>query len=48
VPLTRWLHDPTILELERSILREPAEPIFKTFSYQGTQQILLRNNLTQR
>ena len=47
-PLARWLQDPTIRELERSLLQEPSAPIFKLLSYHGTQQILLRNNLMQR
>jgi asparagine synthase (glutamine-hydrolysing) len=47
-PLARWLQDPTIHELERSLLQEAGAPIFKLLSYQGTQQILRRNNLMQR
>ena len=47
-PLARWLHDPTIRELERSLLQEPGAPIFKLLSYHGTQQILQRNSLMQR
>jgi asparagine synthase (glutamine-hydrolysing) len=48
VPLATWLHDPTVRDLERSVLRDPAAPIFKILSYHGTQQVLLRNNLMQR
>lgn len=47
-PLAIWLHDPTVCDLEQSMLRDPAAPIFKILSYHGTQQILLRNNLMQR
>jgi asparagine synthase (glutamine-hydrolysing) len=48
VPLAIWLHDPTVRDLERSVLRDPAAPIFKILSYHRTQQVLLRNNLMQR
>lgn len=47
-PIARWLQNPSIRELERSVLRDPSAPIFKVLSYHGTQQILLRNNLMQR
>lgn len=47
-PLARWFLHPSIFELEQSILRDSAAPIFKILSYHGTQQILLRNNLMQR
>lgn len=47
-PLTRWLKDPAIRELERSLLQEPGAPIFKHISHHGTQQLLRQNNLLQR
>lgn len=47
-PLARWLHDPIVRDLERSLLRDPAAPAFKILSYHGTQQILQRSNLMQR
>lgn len=47
-PLARWFRHPSINELEQSILRDPAAPIFKILSYHGTQQMLLRSNLMQR
>jgi asparagine synthase (glutamine-hydrolysing) len=43
-PLTRWLLDPAVRELERCCLQDPGAPIYEPLSYRGTQQILRRGH----
>lgn len=47
-PLTRWFQDSAIRELERCFLRSSDAPVYEIISYDGTQEILRRNNLMQR
>jgi asparagine synthase (glutamine-hydrolysing) len=47
-PLTRWLADRNIRALEQRVLRSASAPIFELLSYDGTQQILRRNDDMQR
>ena len=47
-PLTRWFQDSAIRELERNFLQNSNAPVYEIISYDGTQEILRRNNLMQR
>ena len=47
-PLKRWFQDPGVRELERRFLQDARAPVYEIISYNGTQEILRRNNLMQR
>jgi asparagine synthase (glutamine-hydrolysing) len=47
-PLTRWLRDPKIGELEERFLGSPDAPIFQIIAYDGAQQILRRRDPMHR
>jgi len=47
-PLTRWLQDPAVRELERRFLENSSAPVYEVVSYDGTQEVLRRSTLMQR